>query len=56
MWKEWERILKPDGMVVMTASQPFTSKLILKQRKTLNTAGCGIRNLQEMEYLQKDNH
>jgi site-specific DNA-methyltransferase (adenine-specific) len=33
MWKEWERILKPDGMVVMTASQPFTSKLILSNEK-----------------------
>ncbi len=33
MWKEWERILKPDGMIVMTASQPFTSKLILSNEK-----------------------
>jgi site-specific DNA-methyltransferase (adenine-specific) len=33
MWKEWGRILKPDGMAIMTASQPFTSKLILSNEK-----------------------
>jgi len=28
LWSEWKRILKPNGAVVMTASQPFTTKLI----------------------------
>lgn len=28
MWAELKRIVKPNGAVVMTASQPFTSKLI----------------------------
>ena len=28
MWAELKRIVKPNGAIVMTASQPFTSKLI----------------------------
>ena len=29
LWVEWKRIIKPKGAIVMTASQPFTSKLIM---------------------------
>jgi site-specific DNA-methyltransferase (adenine-specific) len=32
-WKEWKRIIKPNGAIVMTASQPFTSKLIVSNLK-----------------------
>ena len=32
MWPEWERILKPDGVFVFTASQPFTSDLVISRR------------------------
>jgi site-specific DNA-methyltransferase (adenine-specific) len=28
LWSEYERLLKPNGAVVLTASQPFTTKLI----------------------------
>ena len=28
MWKQLKRVIKPNGAVVMTASQPFTTKLI----------------------------
>ncbi len=28
LWSEYERVLKPNGSVVLTASQPFTTKLI----------------------------
>jgi len=28
MWKQLKRITKPDGVIVMTASQPFTTTLI----------------------------
>lgn len=28
MWSEWERVLKPDGTWIFTATQPFTSNLI----------------------------
>jgi len=29
MWKEYIRILKPSGNIILTASQPFTSKLLM---------------------------
>ena len=29
LWKEWKRILKPRGAVVLTSAQPFTSRLTL---------------------------
>ena len=28
MWEQLNRIVKPSGAIVMTASQPFTTKLI----------------------------
>lgn len=28
LWAEYERVLKPSGSVILTASQPFTTKLI----------------------------
>ena len=32
-WAEWKRIIKPNGAIVMTASQPFTTKLIASNYK-----------------------
>ena len=33
MWAQLKRIVKPDGAIVMTASQPFTSALIMSNPK-----------------------
>jgi len=33
MWEQLKRIIKPDGAIVMTASQPFTTKLISSNYK-----------------------
>lgn len=33
LWKEYKRLLKDNGIVVLTAIQPFTSKLILSNLK-----------------------
>lgn len=33
MWEELNRIIKPNGAIVMTASQPFTTKLISSNMK-----------------------
>ena len=32
-WAEWRRIIKPNGAIVMTASQPFTTRLIASNYK-----------------------
>lgn len=33
LWAQWKRIIKPNGAIVMTASQPFTSKLVMGNLK-----------------------
>ena len=33
MWKEYSRIIKENGAIVLTSSQPFTSKLIMSNPK-----------------------
>ena len=33
MWKELKRVIKPNGVIVMTASQPFTSRLVSSNLK-----------------------
>lgn len=33
MWNEWKRIIKPSGAIIFTASQPFTTDLIMSNRK-----------------------
>ena len=33
LWNEYERIIKPNGAIVLTASQPFTSALIMSNTK-----------------------
>jgi len=33
MWTEWKRIIKPNGAIIFTASQPFTTELIMSNRK-----------------------
>jgi site-specific DNA-methyltransferase (adenine-specific) len=33
LWKEYERLIKPNGSIVLTASQPFTSALIMSNIK-----------------------
>jgi site-specific DNA-methyltransferase (adenine-specific) len=32
LWKEWERVVKANGAIIMTASQPFTTDLISSKR------------------------
>jgi site-specific DNA-methyltransferase (adenine-specific) len=32
MWMEWERVLKPNGAWIFTASQPFASELIVSRK------------------------
>jgi site-specific DNA-methyltransferase (adenine-specific) len=33
LWQSYWRVLKPDGVVVLTAAQPFTSALVMSQVK-----------------------
>ena len=33
LWEQYERIVKPNGAIVFTASQPFTSALVMSKPK-----------------------
>jgi site-specific DNA-methyltransferase (adenine-specific) len=33
LWEQYERIIKPNGVIVLTASQPFTSALVMSNIK-----------------------
>ena len=51
MWEQLNRVIKPNGAIVMTASQPFTSALVMSQPKIFKyewvwqkEAGTGLLN------------
>ena len=33
LWEQYERIIKPNGAIVLTATQPFTSALVMSNTK-----------------------
>jgi len=33
LWEQYKRIIKPNGAIVLTASQPFTSALVMSNPK-----------------------
>ena len=33
LWEQYERIIKPNGAIILTASQPFTTTLIMSNTK-----------------------
>ena len=34
LWQQYERLIKPNGAVVLMAQQPFTSELVVSNRKS----------------------
>jgi len=44
LWKEYERIIKPNGAIVLTASQPFTSALVMSNPKLFRYEWIWIKN------------
>ncbi len=47
MWREVRRVLKPRGAAVFTASQPFTSALIMSNPKAFHQALVWRKNKSE---------
>ena len=54
MWAELKRVIKPNGAIVMTASQPFTTTLIASNMKMFRYcwvwekgAGCQLPSRKE---------
>ena len=44
LWTEYERIIKEDGAIVLTAAQPFTTQLIESNRKRFRYCWYWIKN------------
>jgi site-specific DNA-methyltransferase (adenine-specific) len=58
-WSEWKRIIKDKGAIVLTASQPFTSALVMSNVKMFkyeliweksNPSNISLANKQPMKY------
>ena len=55
MWEQYKRIIKPNGAIVLTASQPFTSLLVMSNIKEfkygfvwVKTKSSGFQNAKRM--------
>ena len=44
LWEQYERIIKPNGAIVLTAKQPFTSALIMSNVKLFKESLCWIKH------------
>jgi site-specific DNA-methyltransferase (adenine-specific) len=45
MWKQLTRVIKPNGAIVMTAAQPFTSVLVCSNLKKFKHQWVWVKNL-----------
>ena len=62
LWKQYKRIIKDNGAIVLTASQPFTTKLISSNYEMFRyewiyskTKGTGFLNANKMPMKQHEN-
>jgi len=62
LWEQYNRIIKDNGAIVLTASQPFTTKLISSNYKMFRyewiyskTKGTGFLNANKMPMKQHEN-
>lgn len=44
LWEQYERVIKDNGAIVLTASQPFTTELIMSNRKLFRYCWYWIKN------------
>lgn len=44
LWKEYERLIKPRGVIALTASQPFSSALVMSNPKIFRHEWIWIKN------------
>jgi len=44
LWEQYERIIKPNGAIVLTSSQPFTTELINSNRKLFRYCWYWLKN------------
>ncbi|MEA2037495.1 MAG: site-specific DNA-methyltransferase [Nanoarchaeota archaeon] len=56
LWYEYNRILKDCGVIVLTASQPFTSVLVMSNPKMFKEELCWLKNKSGSGLLVKQKH
>jgi site-specific DNA-methyltransferase (adenine-specific) len=44
LWSQWKRVITPNGVVALTASQPFTSQLVLSNKEWFRHEWIWIKN------------
>jgi site-specific DNA-methyltransferase (adenine-specific) len=44
LWEQYDRVLKPDGAAVLFAAQPFTTQLIMSNRKAFRYCWYWVKN------------
>ena len=44
LWEQYRRVIKPNGAIVLTASQPFTSALVMSNPKMFKYDWCWKKN------------
>ena len=44
LWEQYDRVLKPDGVAVLFAAQPFTTQLIMSNRKAFRYCWYWLKN------------
>ena len=61
LWEQYERIVKPNGAIVLTASQPFTSALVMSNTKLFRyefiwdkIKGSGFLNANKMPIIRHE--
>ena len=47
MWEQYNRIIRPNGFIVLTASQPFTTKLIFGSDTIIEKKESGVEQINE---------
>jgi site-specific DNA-methyltransferase (adenine-specific) len=62
LWEQYERIIKKNGAIVLTASQPFTSALVMSNPKMFKyewiwekNTGSNFATLKKMPFKQHEN-
>jgi len=62
LWKQYERIIKENGVIVLTASQPFTSELVMSNPNLfryefiwIKTKPTGFQNARKMPLKKHEN-
>ena len=57
LWSEWLRVTKPNAAIVLTASQPFTSSLVMSRPKLLRMrVGLGQSERRQLRQREQAAH